>query len=181
MGIERVRERLLRVTSLLSHSQIPYAVLGGNAVAEWVGRVDEGAVRFTKDVDILIRRDDLQNVIACLEAAGFVYHELHGVHMFLDGANATPKDAVRIIFAGEKVRPEYTSPAPEVTESEAAADFSVLQLEALLRMKLTSNRDKDRTHIRDMLDVGLLDASWTKRLPPELASRFQLLLDTPDG
>ncbi len=48
MAIERVRERLLKVTGLLNESGIPYAVLGGNAVAEWVGRVDEAAVRFTQ-------------------------------------------------------------------------------------------------------------------------------------
>jgi len=35
--------------------------------------------------------------------------------------------------------------------------FRVLSLEALVRMKLTSYRDKDRMHLRDMLDVGLID------------------------
>jgi hypothetical protein len=40
---------------------------------------------------------------------------------------------------------------------------SVLSLEALVRMKLTSFRDKDRTHLRDMLEVELIDETWTKR------------------
>jgi hypothetical protein len=48
-------------------------------------------------------------------------------------------------------------------------------------MKLTSFRDKDRTHLRDLIDVGLVDASWPARLPDELASRLQALLDTPEG
>ena len=181
MGIERVRERLLRVTGLLNAARLPYAVLGGNAVAEWVGRVDAGAVRFTKDVDLLIRRADLPELIACLEPAGFIYHEVHGVHMLLDGPDSTPREAVHLIFAGEKVRPDSVTAAPDVTESESTDDFIVLQLEALVCMKLTANRDKDRTHVRDMLDVGLLDASWVNRLPLELASRFQVLLDNPDG
>ena len=40
-------------------------------------------------------------------------------------------------------------------------------------MKLTSFRDKDRTHLRDLIDVGLLDATWPARFPPELAARLQ--------
>ena len=54
-------------------------------------------------------------------------------------------------------------------------------LDALVRMKLTSYRDKDRTHLRDMLDVGLIDQSWVGRLPPELAARLQALIDNPEG
>lgn len=34
-----------------------------------------------------------------------------------------------------------------------------MPLEALVRMKLTYFRDKDRVHLRDMLRVGLIDAS----------------------
>jgi hypothetical protein len=48
-------------------------------------------------------------------------------------------------------------------------------------MKLTSFRDKDRTHLRDMVGVGLIDQTWVTRYPPELASRLQELLDNPDG
>jgi hypothetical protein len=48
-------------------------------------------------------------------------------------------------------------------------------------MKLTSFRDKDRTHLRDLIEVGLVDGSWPARLPKELASRLQELLDNPEG
>jgi hypothetical protein len=48
-------------------------------------------------------------------------------------------------------------------------------------MKLTSFRDKDRTHLRDLIGVGLVDESWRLKLPDELAARLQALLDTPDG
>jgi hypothetical protein len=48
-------------------------------------------------------------------------------------------------------------------------------------MKLTSYRDKDRTHLRDMIDVGLIDASWPARFAPELGARLQAILDTPEG
>ncbi len=50
-----------------------------------------------------------------------------------------------------------------------------------VRMKLTSLRDKDRTHIRDLIGVGLVDATWLPKLPPELAARLKQILDTPEG
>jgi hypothetical protein len=48
-------------------------------------------------------------------------------------------------------------------------------------MKLTSFRDKDRVHLRDLLEVGLIDATGVDRFSPELRARFQELLDHPDG
>ena len=48
-------------------------------------------------------------------------------------------------------------------------------------MKLTSFRDKDRVHLRDLIEVGLVDATWAARLPSKLAARLQDLLDNPEG
>src|SRR5262249_58340659 len=90
-------------------------------------------------------------------------------------------DAVSVIFAGEKVRPEYVLPAPDVIESEPAEAFRVLRLDALVRMKLTSFRDKDRTHVRDLISVGLVDESWLLKLPGELGGRLQTLLENSGG
>ena len=180
-AVEKVRERLLRATAALENASIPYAVCGGNAVAVWVTRVDESAVRNTRDVDILIRRSDLDAVKTALLAAGFDYKHTAGLDLFLDGPSATARDAVHIIFAGEKVRPEELLPNPDVTESVPSDQFRVLNLEALVRIKLTSFRDKDRTHLRDLLDVGLIDGNWCWRYPAELAARLQSLIDTPDG
>jgi hypothetical protein len=180
-AVEKVRERLLRATAALENASIPYAVCGGNAVAVWVTRVDESAVRNTRDVDILIRRSDLDAVKTALMVAGFDYKHTAGLDLFLDGPSARARDAVHIVFAGEKVRPEELLPNPDVTESVPSDQFRVLDLEALVRIKLTSFRDKDRTHLRDLLDVGLIDGNWCWRYPDELAARLQVLIDTPDG
>jgi hypothetical protein len=180
-AVEKVRDRLRRAVAALEGDQIPYAVIGGNAVAAWVGEVDEAAVRATQDVDILLRRADLERAKAAFAKAGFIYRHSSGIDMFLDGPGAKARDAVHVIFAGEKVRKESLAAAPDVDDLKPTHSFRVLDLEALLRMKLTSYRDKDRTHIRDMMDVGLIDASWPGRYPPELAERLQKLLDDPEG
>ncbi len=179
-AVEKVRERVRRVAGALAAAGIPYAVAGGNAVAAWVSQVDETAVRNTADVDILIRRQDLDAVIAALATAGFTHRHAAGIDFFLDGPNSKFRDAVHLLFAGEKVRPEYTAPTADVNESQATANFQVLALDALVRMKLTSFRDKDRTHLRDMLDIGLIDATWPARFAPELAARLQELIDHPE-
>ncbi len=178
--MEKVRDRLLRAARALEAAGVPYAVVGGNAVAAWVSRVDESAVRNTRDVDILLARTDLQRATAALAAAGFVYRHVKSIDMFLDGPEAKARDAVHIVFAGEKVRGDSLFAAPEITESEPGDQFMVVKLEALVRMKLTSYRDRDRTHLRDLIDVELIDRSWVARLPAELASRLQYLLDNPE-
>lgn len=180
-AVEKVRQRLLRAATALRAAGVPYAVAGGNAVALWVSRVDEAAVRNTQDVDILVRRADLDRARAALEAAGFVYRHAGGVDMFLDGPGAKPREAVHIVFANEQVRPQDPLANPDVTESEETDLFSVISLEALVRVKLTAFRDKDRTHLRDLIDIGLLDANWLPRLPDVLAVRLRQLLDTPEG
>ena len=180
-AVEQVRDRLLRAAAALEKAQVPYAVIGGNAVAAWVSRVDEAAVRNTRDVDILLRRADFDAAKAAMAAAGFVYRHAASIDMFLDGPGAKAREAVHVIFANEKVKAADTVPAPDVTESEPGDSFRVVTLEGLVRMKLVANRLKDQVHLQDFIEVGLIDATWPSRFPPELAERLQHVLDTPDG
>lgn len=181
-AVERVRDRLRRATAALEAAGIPYAVVGGNAVASWVAQVDEAAVRNTQDVDILLNRSDLDAAKQALATAGFIFRHVEGIDMFLDGPGAKARDAVHILFAGEKVRADDLAPAPRVEESElTGASYRVVALESLLRMKLTSYRRKDQVHILDMIDVGLVDESWLPRLPAPLSERLKELLENPEG
>src|SRR5205807_250639 len=115
---------------------------------------------------------------AALEQAGFVYDELLDVVMYRDGPEGKASEAVHLIFEGEKTRPDHLMPAPVIQTVKDASNFGVLTLESLVMMKLMSNRDKDRTHLRDMIGVGLIDASWLPKLPPQLAERLKQILDT---
>ncbi len=180
-AVEAVRERALRATAALRAANIPYAVAGGNAVAAWVARVDRAAVRNTQDVDILVRRSDFAAVKTALEAVGFTHHELMGVDCFIDGPDESPRNAVHLLYAGEKVRPQYATPSAEVTEIEHAEEYDVLTLEALVRMKLNSFCRKDQLHLLDFISIGLVDATWIPKLLPEHAERLQQLIDDPDG
>jgi Uncharacterised nucleotidyltransferase len=180
-AVEAVRQRALRATSALAKANIPYAVAGGNAVAAWVARADRAAVRNTQDVDILIQRSDFERVKSALEGAGFVFCTVLGVDCFLESPQGNPRDAVHILYAGEKVKPSDLAPTAEVTEIESAEDYDILTLESLVRMKLTSFRRKDQVHLLDMISVKLIDETWLARFQPELATRLQQLIDDPNG
>ncbi len=65
------------------------------------------AVRNTQDVDILLRRQDLEAAASALSAAGFVRRHVAGFELFLDGSRAKARDALHIVLAGEKVKPDH--------------------------------------------------------------------------
>lgn len=178
-AVERVRERLLRVTALLERAGFDYAVAGGNAVAAWVSSVDPGAVRTTRDVDLLVREADIARMKEILEPEGYRYRHAAGIDMFFDPGEQSAREAVHLVLARHRTQEGYELPGVE--ESVRFGSFRVLTLEALVRAKLIANRDKDRVHIRDMISVGLIDDSWPSRYEPELAERLQRLLDDPDG
>ena len=180
-AVEVVKERMRRVTGALNAANVPYAIIGGNAVQHWVAQVDESVVRNTRDVDIILNESDIEAAKTALEPVGFIYRRAASVSMFLDGPDAKARDAVHVIFAGKKVREEYPEPVPDLDEYALMGEAKTLPLEKLVTMKLTSYRDKDKVHVRDMISIGIIDESWPSRFGPELAARLQTLLDDPDG
>jgi len=180
-AVMRVQERLQRTVKAFELASVPYAIVGGHAVAAWVSTIDPGATRNTVDVDILLRRSDLETAKKAMETAGFHFTRVMDVDMFLDGTDGRPRDAVHLLYAEEIVRQGDTIAAPDVEQSNRMKDKMVVDLEPLVRMKLTSYRRKDQVHVLDMIEVGLIDSSWVERFDPVLGQRLQELLDDPLG
>jgi hypothetical protein len=177
MALDRVTDRLERITRALEEAAVPYALVGGQAVALWVASREPAAVRTTKDVDILLRREDLARARAAALSVGMDYFEVMGVGMFLERDDANPRHAVHLVWAGEKVRPEYPLPSPAIEQRQAIEPGKqVISLAGLVLMKLMSNRDQDRVHLRDLIDVGLINRDLLQNLPPELAKTLETLL-----
>lgn len=157
-------------------------MVGGDAVAGLVSEPDESAVRHTQGVDILFRREDLERATEALAASGFIRKTGDGVTMFMDGPDAKARDAVHVVFANEKVRPNYEFSAPDVDgRSLKAGYFRVVPLKDLVQMKLNSNRGKDRTHIRDLIFVCLVNSLWPNILHATPADRLRRILENQDG
>ncbi|MFQ5422988.1 MAG: hypothetical protein ACE5F9_03305 [Phycisphaerae bacterium] len=181
-AVEKVRERLLRTCRALEGAGVPYVVIGGNAVAVWVGSKDEGAIRNTKDVDVLLNRADLPRAEKAMSAAGFEMAEVEGVTMFLEQADPMPSRGVHVLFAGEKIKPHDLHPAPLVVKGLRSPEgVDAIELRELLILKLIAFRDIDRVHIRDMIRVGLIDDAVAEQIPPELRPRLEEIRADPDG
>ncbi len=169
-----VIDRAKRVCAGLDAAGIPYAVCGGMSVMAWVSTKDSDYARTTKDVDILMRREDLGRATEALRPLGFEFAEVNGVPMFLDGPEGTPKHAVHVVLADERLSrfEAIPSPALDAPHRDEAAPWARVRLVTLLEMKLLAMRPHDIAHLGDLLRVGLIDRTWRDRIRPELRERF---------
>jgi hypothetical protein len=144
MALDEVTKRLERITGVLAAAGVPYALVGGQAVAMWVATKDPAAVRTTKDVDLLLRRVDLPAARAAALTVDMDYFEVMNVGMFLERDNPNPRQAVHLVWADERVHADYALPSPTIEEvANLDPGLSVVSLSGLVRMKLMSNRDQD--------------------------------------
>jgi len=179
---EKVQERMHKAATALKQANVPFVVIGGNAVGVWVATRDEGAVRNTKDVDILLARSDLQRAAEAMSAAGFDLTEVNGVTTFLDREDPMPSRGVHVLFAEEKIRPHDPVTAPPVKVGIVSkTGVPAMDLRELLILKLIAFRDIDRVHIRDMIRVGLIDDAVAEQIPPELRPRLEEIRANPEG
>jgi hypothetical protein len=148
---------LERIARPLAAEKIAYELIGGGAVMVHVNRVDPSAVRNTKDIDIMIHRADLERI---KEVAG---------------GETKARNAVHLIFSGEKATPDQAVPNPPLRPeclSIHGVEVAVIPVRDLVSMKLGNNRDIDRVHVRDMDSVGLITSEVEKALPAGLRSRL---------
>jgi hypothetical protein len=97
-AVEKVNERLRRTVQILENAKIPYAIVGGHAVRAWVAQVDEGALRTTKDVDVLLRCGDLPAMIEAMTRSGFFHRESDGVDIFTDSPEGPARDGIHVVL-----------------------------------------------------------------------------------
>jgi hypothetical protein len=125
-----IRAAYLRAMSALADALLPYLVGGTHALCHYTG-----IERSSKDFDIFIRRDDLDNVMAALAGAGFKTEltyphwlgKAHGPAGFLDvifssGNGLSNVDDTWFEFAAEGTAfgiPVKLSPAEEIIWSKA--------------------------------------------------------------
>ncbi len=93
--------------------------------------------------------------------------------MLVDAKEPKARSAVHLVFANEKVRPEYLDSVPNISAPERATrGYWIAPVADLVRMKLTSFRLKDQVHIQDLDSARLITAEIEASLPEALRARL---------
>lgn len=101
--------------------------------------------------------------------------------MLVYGDTESAKNAVHLVFSGEKVRANYPEPTPPIMPDQKqihGKDVMVIPVADLARMKLTSFRLKDQVDIKTLDAAGLITTEVEMKLPPELSTRLKHVRET---
>jgi hypothetical protein len=165
-----VAERVCRV---LREAGIEYRIVGGLAVLFHVESRDPLAARLTKDVDLAVDRTDLPRITEAVRSLGLEYRHVAGVDMLVDAKAPKARSGVHLLFVGEKVRPNDLEPIPGFSAPTVSEGILLVSAAELVRMKLISFRQRDKTHIIDMDSVGLITPEIEAALSEPLRDRLQ--------
>ena len=161
-----------RIEQAFSSAGIEYRVVGGLAAYLYVEEVEPDAGRLTKDIDIIVRREDLERIAKAVEPFGLQLRHVAGVDMLVQTGEPSARRAVHLVFAGEKVREEYAEPAPVLGPARRLRGVPLIPLADLVLMKLTSFRARDEAHVKDLDEAGLITAEMEAGLSPILRERL---------
>ena len=157
---------------IFSSAGLEYRLVGGLAAYLYVEEIEPDAGRLTKDVDIAVRRGDLARIAKAAEAFGLELRHAAGVDMLVRPAQPSARRAVHLVFAGEKVRPDYSEAAPDLGLYRRIRGLRLIPLADLVGMKLTSFRAHDEAHLKDLDDAGLITPEVEAGLSPILGQRL---------
>ncbi len=181
---ERVFEligTLQKLSQPLEQAGVPHELVGGLAVFLHVENADSTHSSLTRDIDVLIRRDDLPRVVSIAEQHGFRFRHSAGLDMLLYGDTNSARNAVHLLFVGERVKETQLEAHPRIRPVRSGIhgqEFLVIPVIDLVRMKLSSYRDKDRVHVRGMDAAGLIPQEIEHELNEGLRSRLRHIRET---
>lgn len=142
-------DELLEIAEALDSEAIPYALCGGLALAV------HGVPRATVDIDLLVRKGDVERIRGVARAAGFtVETELRfagGLEIFRSAKLAGDETLVLDLLA---LRPGEEA----IWESRQRVDLDgrplwVVSLDGLKRLKLAAGRDQDLADLRRLAEL----------------------------
>jgi hypothetical protein len=170
--VEQLVEVAGRFAAALSQAGIEYRIVGRLAVYLHVNTIDPLAARLTRDIDVAIRRTDIQEIARLVKPFGLEWRHAAGVDMLVDAQAPKVRSAVHFIFVNERVRPEYLETVPDFSLAPNIDGLAVAPVADLVGTKLTSFHLKDRVHIHDMDSVGLITPDIEAGLPEILRQRL---------
>jgi hypothetical protein len=170
--VEQLFDLAGRVEAAFAAAGLEYRVIGGLAVYLYVEEAEPDAGRLTRDIDIAVRREDLERIARAVDSFGLTHRHVAGVDMLVQAGEASARRAVHLIFSGEKVKANYPEAAPEIGACRTLRGVRLIPLADLVRMKLTSFRLKDQAHLKDLDEAGLITPELENGLSEILRARL---------
>ncbi len=164
---------LHKSTDILNTQHIPHELIGGLAVLNYVKEANSEHTSLTRHVDLVVSRSDLERIKETAGTDGFRFTDAAGVDMLIYGPTESARNAVHLVFSGEKVPPIR----PDLKHVNGK-DVLVIPILDLIRTKLSSNRLKDQIHMKSMDAAGLITSDAEATLTPELAARLKHVRET---
>jgi hypothetical protein len=164
MGHSEVNKSLVRITKQLEALGIDYAVAGGMAM------IAHGYIRFTDDVDILVRREGLERLHEAVDGRGWV-RPFHKSKNLRDSSTGVK---IEFLLTGDypgdgKPKP-VAFPPPETVAVEIQG-IKYLNVSALINLKLASymtgmDRAKDLGDVQELMKALTLTEDLADSLDP---------------
>jgi hypothetical protein len=148
-----------RVEKAFRGAGIEYRVVGGLAAYLYVEEAEADAGRLTKDIDIMVRREDLPRIQQAAETVGLEYR--HADTLAQKGA-APGRRAIHLIWSDASL-----------SDGRILQGIPVVRIADLVRMKLTSFRIKDEMHLKDLDEQRLITPEIEDGLPALLRERLR--------
>jgi hypothetical protein len=173
--VEQLFDLAGRVEAAFAAAGLEYRMIGGLAVYLYMEEAEPDAGRLTRDIDIAVRRQDLDRIAQAVKPFGMQYRHVAGVDMLVQAGESSARRAVHLIFTGEKVKASYPELAPAIGPCRTLQGIRLIPLADLVRMKLTSFRSKDETHLKDLDEAGLITPEMEAGLSEVLQARLALV------
>lgn len=145
-----LHEELMAVAAILDADGVPYALVGGLAVAVW------GAPRATKDIDLLVQPEDVQRGKAAVGRLGFTLPAapmefsdgmvVHRVSKVRDGALLM----VDFLLVDERLRRHFDAREARAVEG---GRLWVIGRDALIAMKVSAGRPQDQADVVKLTEL----------------------------
>jgi hypothetical protein len=145
-----LHDELVSLVTALDTAGVDYALIGGMAVAVW------GAPRFTQDIDLLVRREDLDRAKSAARQCGFALESFP-----MDFTDGTELHRVSKMQADQHLMVDLMLVSPHVqaawdSRRRIAFDggmLSVISRDSLIAMKVAAGRQQDLMDVEKLKDL----------------------------
>ncbi|MEQ1825357.1 MAG: hypothetical protein ABL921_05400 [Pirellula sp.] len=174
MSKSPIHETMRRLTTTLDGMQIPFAIAGAMAANA------HGYHRTTSDVDILIRREDLERFKAQYIGRGWA-NKFEGSKNFRDAVTNVNVDALLVgSYPGDGLPKPVVFAPPESCMYRDEDGVPIITLATLFELKLASgmtasHRMQDMADVMNLIRIQKLPANYREQLNPYVAAKFDEL------